>query len=358
LFLKAGNVKRKMNKQFVFISGLPGKMATLVTERIIREKEFGYWIMSLTGENQPKQVSIGENKCFSLRSPQEHEEILSQLDPKDTIIVDYTQPEAVNRNVELYYKYGLNFVMGTTGGDRKALEERVKNSDICAVIAPNMAAPIVALQGFWEGFANDNPNAFKGYLLEIEESHQATKKDPSGTAFAFSKSFAKLGIAGMPYDSKDADAIKAISPKPLVDLFGNSFKMIRNPEEQKRIGVPYQFLSGHGWHKYTIRAPEEYEGNLVKAKENLNFFFHNHPVFSDYTKDSSNSGITLLSSDNTVFLESSYQDDRNLTFIHDINGRNIYVDGTMQALRFLSGKIKTRQKGFYTMSDVIAVGMA
>ena len=34
------------------------------------------------------------------------------------IAVDYTHPSAVNANVEFYSKNGLNFVMGTTGGDR------------------------------------------------------------------------------------------------------------------------------------------------------------------------------------------------------------------------------------------------
>lgn len=34
------------------------------------------------------------------------------------VVVDYTQPTAVNRNAEFYAKHGLDFVMGTTGGDR------------------------------------------------------------------------------------------------------------------------------------------------------------------------------------------------------------------------------------------------
>lgn len=34
------------------------------------------------------------------------------------VVVDYTHPDAVNSNAEFYAKKGLNFVMGTTGGDR------------------------------------------------------------------------------------------------------------------------------------------------------------------------------------------------------------------------------------------------
>lgn len=34
------------------------------------------------------------------------------------VAIDYTHPTAVNDNAEFYAKHGLNFVMGTTGGDR------------------------------------------------------------------------------------------------------------------------------------------------------------------------------------------------------------------------------------------------
>ena len=34
------------------------------------------------------------------------------------VVVDYTNPFAVNANVELYAKHELNFVMRTTSGDR------------------------------------------------------------------------------------------------------------------------------------------------------------------------------------------------------------------------------------------------
>lgn len=34
------------------------------------------------------------------------------------VVVDYTHPSSVNANAEFYAKHGLNFVMGTTGGDR------------------------------------------------------------------------------------------------------------------------------------------------------------------------------------------------------------------------------------------------
>ncbi len=41
------------------------------------------------------------------------------------ITVDYTHPSAVNANAVFYARHHLPFVMGTTGGDRKALENTV-----------------------------------------------------------------------------------------------------------------------------------------------------------------------------------------------------------------------------------------
>ncbi|CAM9730312.1 unnamed protein product, partial [Hapterophycus canaliculatus] len=38
------------------------------------------------------------------------------------VVVDYTNPSSVNPNAEFYAKHGLNFVMGTTGGDRCATQ--------------------------------------------------------------------------------------------------------------------------------------------------------------------------------------------------------------------------------------------
>jgi dihydrodipicolinate reductase len=44
-------------------------------------------------------------------------------------------------------KHGLSFVMGTTGGDRDNINEQNMQASSCkAVVAPNMAKQIVALQ--------------------------------------------------------------------------------------------------------------------------------------------------------------------------------------------------------------------
>lgn len=80
--------------------------------------------------------------------------------------------------------------------------------------------------------------------------------------------------------------------------------MERDPERQKSVwGIPPEFIKGHGWHTYT-----------------------------------------LISEDKTVKFE----------FSHNVNGRDIYAKGTLDAIFFLSSKIKEGAKGrVFSMIDVL-----
>jgi 4-hydroxy-tetrahydrodipicolinate reductase len=121
--------------------------------------------------------------------------------------------------------------MGTTGGDRKKLEETVVSSSIAAVIAPNMAKQIVGFQAMMEYAAKTFPGLFLGYSLEIRESHQTGKADTSGTAKAMVGYFNELGV---PFSE-------------------DQITKVRDPEIQKaRWGIPEEHLAGHGWHTYTL----------------------------------------------------------------------------------------------------------
>jgi 4-hydroxy-tetrahydrodipicolinate reductase len=78
----------------------------------------------------------------------------------------------------------------------------------------------------------------------------------------------------------------------------------RDPEIQStRWGIPKKYLAGHGWHTYT-----------------------------------------LISGDETVRFE----------FTHNVNGREVYAQGTLDALLFLSARMSEGAQGqVYTMIDVM-----
>jgi 4-hydroxy-tetrahydrodipicolinate reductase len=79
---------------------------------------------------------------------------------------------------------------------------------------------------------------------------------------------------------------------------------IRDPQVQKsQWGIPEKYLAGHGWHTYT-----------------------------------------LVSEDQTVRFE----------FTHNVNGREVYVLGTVDALLYLSEKVQAGARGkMFTMIDVL-----
>ena len=268
----------------VMVNGLPGNMAALVAKHALSDSRFDLIPASLTGPEIQEDVYRLEGVSVNLIRPENREKAIQEL--KNTyaefLSVDYTHPVAVNENAEFYCKNGMPFVMGTTGGDRKALAQTVGLSAIAAVIAPNMAKQIVGFQAMMEYAADTFADLFKGYSLEIRESHQSGKADTSGTAKAMVGYFNKLGVT----------------------FPAENIVMERDPEIQKsKWGIPEAYLTGHGWHTYS-----------------------------------------LVSEDKTVRFE----------FTHNVNGRDVYAKGTLEALVFLHRKISQDAAGkIYTMIDVL-----
>jgi 4-hydroxy-tetrahydrodipicolinate reductase len=273
-----------MSRIKVMVNGMPGNMAANVARHVLSDSRFELIPLSLTGP----EISGKEYKVASLNirlvHPGEREEALKELKKKESpfISVDYTHPSAVNTNAQFFCDNILPFVMGTTGGDRKKLEEAVLSSGTCAVIAPNMAKQIVGFQAMLEYAAKTFPDLFSGYTLTVKESHQKGKADTSGTARAIIGYFNKLGI---PFTEQQIG-------------------MERDPENQKiKWGIPEEFLKGHGWHTYT-----------------------------------------LVSEDKTVRFE----------FIHNVNGRDIYARGTLDAIVFLNSRLQEGATGkVFSMIDVL-----
>jgi len=268
----------------IMVNGMPGNMAVLIASHAIDDTRFRLVPYSLTGaEIIAAEHRIGDHG-FSLVHPDSRDAVITDIVNAYApfIMIDFTHPSAVNSNAEFYCRHRLPFVMGTTGGDREKLAQTVGQSEISAVIAPNMAKQIVGFQAMMAHAAETFPNLFKGYRLTIAESHQKGKADTSGTAKAMVTYFNRLGL---PFDAGDIE-------------------MERNPIKQKELwGIPEAYLDGHGWHTYT-----------------------------------------LISQDETVQFQ----------FTHNVNGRDIYADGTLDAVIYLQEKTAAGEKGrVYSMIDVL-----
>jgi len=104
--------------------------------------------------------------------------------------------------------------------------------------------------------------------------------------------------------SGTAKAIVGSFSKLGIDCSADDIEQERDPEKQvKEWGIPEEHLSGHGWHTYT-----------------------------------------LTSDDKTVRFQ----------FTHNVNGRKIYVHGTLDAVMFLHKRIQEGAHGkVFSMIDVI-----
>lgn len=268
----------------VMINGLPGNMAQVVLQHVLRDGRFAPLPFSLTGPEITDTHFRHDDTAIELLRPAAREAVIEKIQSAagDFISVDYTHPSAVNANAEFYCNQSIPFVMGTTGGDRQKLLDCVAASSTSAVIAPNMAKQIVGFQAMMAYAAETFPDLFAGYTLTVTESHQQGKADTSGTAKSMVTYFNSLGT---PFAEQDIEKM-------------------RDPQAQKeQLGIPERYLKGHGWHTYR-----------------------------------------LLSADQTVRFE----------FTHNVNGREIYAAGTLDAIVYLRQQLEKGASGrVFTMIDVL-----
>jgi len=268
----------------LMVNGLPGNVISIITNHLMNDDIFEVLPYSLTGPLISETVYDISKTEFSLIKPDQREERIRQIkkDHGQFISIDFTHPTAVNDNADFYTSHNLPFIMGTTGGDRKKLESVVLSSSVPAIIAPNMAKQIVGLQAMMEYASETFPGLFKGYTLELSESHQNGKADTSGTAKDMITYFNNFGV----------------------NFTVDDVKKERDPEKQlNEWNIPDTYLSGHAWHTYNLTSPDKSSFFSIK---------------------------------------------------HNINGRDIYADGTKDAAIYLDKKIKEGVKGsVFSMIDVL-----
>ena len=275
-----------MSPIHIMINGLPGKVAATIARHVIENPEYRIVPYSLTGPEITDESCQASGTEISLIRPDERDRLMEnvQTEVSRFYVIDFTHPSAVNTNAEFYVNRNIPFVMGTTGGDRDQLEKTVTGGSVPAVIAPNMAEQIVGFQAMMAYAAKRFPYLFKGFTLEIKESHQQGKADTSGTARAMVEYFNAMGV------EFDADDIQKV----------------RDPQiQEKEWQIPREHLSGHAYHTYTLTAPD---GSCT------------------------------------------------FSFRHNIQGREVYVKGSLDAVKFLDRKIESREKSIskmYTMIDVL-----
>jgi 4-hydroxy-tetrahydrodipicolinate reductase len=123
-------------------------------------------------------AGIGTEVCPGITIEADLEAGIDKTNPD--VIVDFTQPDNVYKNVKTYINKGVKSVIGTTGlmpEQIKEIEKLSQEKNIGVIIAPNFSIGAVLMMMFSGMAAKYFDNA------EILEFHHNQKKDaPSGTA--------------------------------------------------------------------------------------------------------------------------------------------------------------------------------
>jgi 4-hydroxy-tetrahydrodipicolinate reductase len=124
--------------------------------------------------------AISESKDLEVCCALDLGDALSDLSGCE-VVVDFTTPDAVMKNLEFLIKAGIHVVVGTTGFDDKKIAQveqwLASNPKVGVLIAPNFALGAVLMMHF----AKQAAPLFES--AEIIELHHPNKVDaPSGTA--------------------------------------------------------------------------------------------------------------------------------------------------------------------------------
>jgi 4-hydroxy-tetrahydrodipicolinate reductase len=198
----------------VLVNGLggegTGKMASIIARGILNSDDYRLCDIALTGPGQPESVWVHvqpgsrSDKQVSLIPPEKHEEVLEKFSrqPCPHIAIDFCKGDGVaDRNAELYCKYNIPFVMGSTGAkdDYANIEKLAIEHEVPCVAAPNMDPQIVSFMDGIRYMAEHYPGSWEGYSFELSETHQADKinketglPETSGTKKAMLKNLGAL----------------------------------------------------------------------------------------------------------------------------------------------------------------------
>ncbi len=162
----------------IAVSGACGRMGSEVI-KAVTEAEGLELTAAIDLRNQGKD--IGELILNKKNNVLIEKDLETALKGKNIdVVVDFTDPESVFKNVKIIMENGAKPVVGTTGLNQeqvKNLENISKEKNIGCLIAPNFTIGAVLMMMFAQKAAKYFDNA------EIIELHHNQKKDaPSGTA--------------------------------------------------------------------------------------------------------------------------------------------------------------------------------
>ena len=159
-------------------------MSNTIKIALLGYGKMGQMIESIAEQHHIKVVTyFDENKL--LKDTSENRKLLEDV----SVLVDFTVPSAVLKNVELAAAMKKNMVIGTTGWQDQLpeVEKIVKDNNIGLLYGSNFSLGVNLFYKVSE-YAAQLFSTFNNYDAYIEESHHKMKKDaPSGTALVIKR---------------------------------------------------------------------------------------------------------------------------------------------------------------------------
>ncbi|MEL7564306.1 MAG: 4-hydroxy-tetrahydrodipicolinate reductase [Dehalobacterium sp.] len=165
-------------KYKVILTGVSGKMGKTILNGVINEPD-----VQVVGAVDIKLV--GKDIGYLIGEDQKHIYIQDNLeqvikDTKPQILVDFTNPQAVMKNIRIALTNKVSAIIGTTGltpHDMEELNLLTEKFNVPLFLAPNFALGAVLMMRFAKEASKYFPH------VEVIEKHHDQKMDaPSGTA--------------------------------------------------------------------------------------------------------------------------------------------------------------------------------
>jgi 4-hydroxy-tetrahydrodipicolinate reductase len=193
----------------VIVCGACGRMGKRIIDVLSQDGD-----IELVGAIEAKgHEGLGNEVAPKVKVTDNLEKIIDTAE----VVIDFTNPQASLKNLEVASRFKKAMVIGTTGHteqEKKLVAERART--IPLLMAPNMSLGVNLLFKVVDGVAK----VLKGYDVEIVEAHHNRKKDaPSGTAAKLEETIAQA----LNFNLKEAG------------VYGR--KGIVGPRKPKEIGV-------------------------------------------------------------------------------------------------------------------------
>ncbi len=192
------------------------------------------------------------------------------------VVIDFSQPNAVEGNVKLCAEAGLPIVIGTTGWDGalEKVREMIDEAGIGCVIGSNFSVGVnLFLQIVRDASSMINDAGYDAYIVE---AHHRGKKDfPSGTALRISESV----LSGLKSKTKVSSELpRGEAPSPDT-LYISSIRAgaitgmhtVGFDSEEDSIELTHQAKNRRGFATGAVRAAEWIMGKkgLYRFEENI-----------------------------------------------------------------------------------------